>query len=374
MSAFRITGTLPGIAVMSLLLPGVTPGQALDARPPDFQQIIRTMGDRIGSLSSEAEALAFFSSTLAPALDLAPAADKTKQASPGTQSYAQAGGLLSAELAAWQLASELRDAADLEDPGRLTPVQSRVDRQRWLLDERRPALRRAAALLAVLTTPRVGSGDGASDTFESYASYLDRTYPDLAGSEQSWVSVAEAQGHEGITRRLQEPWRDQPVAAGQQAIASRYFDTRLRPILTASLAARAVRAEAEAERQAHHHWIRLRDWVDGHRQRKGLMRLCGTWQWTVHNHQNHQDHKMTISFPSPEVLESGQRDGFRPAQIVVHGDSVYLRWEFQGGVQEDSLLFGKEGQRLEGSFVNSAGAWGSITGKRLAPCEAQANR
>jgi hypothetical protein len=52
----------------------------------------------------------------------------------------------------------------------------------------------------------------------------------------------------------------------------------------------------------------------------------------------------------------------------VLGDVVYLRWEFPGVVQEDSLLFTGEGQRLEGSFVNSSGAWGSITGKRTAPC------
>jgi hypothetical protein len=370
MFLWRISARRLGIAVIALLLPDVTPGQLLDGRPPDFPQVIRTMGDRLGSLSSEAEAQALFSLTLAQALDLAAVAEKTTQASAGSQTLTQSGAQLSAELAAWHLADELRQAADLGEPGRLATLQPRVDRQHWLLDERRPALRRAATLLGVLTAPRVPSGDGSGfDAFAAYASFLDRTYPDLAGTDQSWVRVAEEQGPEGITGRLQEFWRDHPAGAEQQAIASRYFDTRLRPVFTAHLAAHAVRAEAEAERQAHHHWSRLRNWLDSLRQRKGLMRLCGTWQWTVHNHQNHQDHKMTMSFPSPEALESGQRDGVRPAHIVVHGDTVYLRWEFQGGVQEDSLLFGKEGQRLEGSFVNSAGAWGSITGKRTAPCQ-----
>jgi hypothetical protein len=37
-------------------------------------------------------------------------------------------------------------------------------------------------------------------------------------------------------------------------------------------------------------------------------------------------------------------------------------------IQEDSLLFTGEGQRVEGSFVNSSGAWGSIMGKRTAAC------
>ena len=55
-------------------------------------------------------------------------------------------------------------------------------------------------------------------------------------------------------------------------------------------------------------------------------------------------------------------------KIVVLGDVVYLRWERDGKVQEDSLLFSKEGQRLEGTFVNSQGGWGSVSGKRTASC------
>ena len=98
---------------------------------------------------------------------------------------------------------------------------------------------------------------------------------------------------------------------------------------------------------------------------RGLARLCGTWQWTVHNHKNHQDHKMTMIFPPADYVSPSPA---RPAQVTVLGDSVYLRWEFQGGYQEDSLLFTGEGQRLEGNFINSAGAWGSITGKRTGAC------
>jgi hypothetical protein len=120
--------------------------------------------------------------------------------------------------------------------------------------------------------------------------------------------------------------------------------------------------------------MKLHDWAAAVRQRKDLARLCGSWQWTVHNHQNHQDHKMVLSFPPPELLQSGSFSGLRPAKAVVLGDSVYLRWEFQEGIQEDSLLFGGEGQRLEGTFINSAGAWGSITGKRMGPCQAEGRR
>jgi hypothetical protein len=64
----------------------------------------------------------------------------------------------------------------------------------------------------------------------------------------------------------------------------------------------------------------------------------------------------------------------RLSRMVVQGDTIYLRWDFPGGTQEESLLFGGEGQRVEGTFVNSAGAWGSITGKKAGPCKTTADR
>ena len=99
---------------------------------------------------------------------------------------------------------------------------------------------------------------------------------------------------------------------------------------------------------------------------RGQARLCGTWQWIIHNHQqNHQEQKLLLRFPpvgnSPVTLPG-------LVETIVLGDNVYLRWDFDGWVQEDSLQFNKEGQRLEGNFVNSQGGWGSISGKKTADC------
>jgi len=58
----------------------------------------------------------------------------------------------------------------------------------------------------------------------------------------------------------------------------------------------------------------------------------------------------------------------QPVKMVVMGDAVYLRWEYPRGYQEDSLLLAQDDRRLEGTFKNSAGDWGAITGKRIAPC------
>ena len=125
----------------------------------------------------------------------------------------------------------------------------------------------------------------------------------------------------------------------------------------------AAQIEAWAIDTVHREWFRLYNWKDQVRQQRGLTRLCGTWQWSIHNHQNHREEKTAVIFAPPGIASSTS-----PAEIIVLGDSVYLRWETRAGVQEDSLLFSGEGQRLEGTFVNTAGGWGSITGKRTATC------
>lgn len=122
----------------------------------------------------------------------------------------------------------------------------------------------------------------------------------------------------------------------------------------------------EAGRQTMEEWWRLKTWKDRVRGARGQSRLCGSWQWVIHNHQrHHEEQKFSLVFPPPG------RDGtLIPGltETVVLGDVVYLRWERDGKIQEDSLLFSKEGQRLEGTFVNSQGGWGSISGKRTASC------
>jgi hypothetical protein len=138
----------------------------------------------------------------------------------------------------------------------------------------------------------------------------------------------------------------------------------LRPLLRLRLAQQGSQLETWAAQHAYRNWLSIYEWKDSVRLRRGLARLCGSWQWTIHNHQNHGEQKLTVSFPSPSAVP--EQGG--PAEIVVLGDLVYLRWEAGGRVQEDSLLFSKEGQRLEGTFVNNMGGWGSVTGKRTTGC------
>ncbi|MCP9439162.1 MAG: hypothetical protein NHB36_04685 [Nitrospira sp.] len=136
----------------------------------------------------------------------------------------------------------------------------------------------------------------------------------------------------------------------------------------------ALEVAREAQRQALVSWWSLREWKNRVRQARGLSRLCGTWQWTVHNHQNHQEQKLTMVFPPPGRTPV---ENSLPAETIVLGDSIYLRWEDGGFVQEDSLLFITQGHKrdgvtdamkIEGSFLNNRGGWGPISAKRLAAC------
>lgn len=128
----------------------------------------------------------------------------------------------------------------------------------------------------------------------------------------------------------------------------------------------AERTVFEASQLATAAWWDIYGWKERLRQAKGQARLCGTWQWITHNHQIHGEQKATILFPPPGQTSA---HAATPAETIILGDAVYLRWEQNGRIQEDSLLFIKDDAKLEGSFVNNTGGWGPITAKRTAPCQ-----
>jgi len=348
---------------------------------PNLQQ---AEADRLATVHSDEEAKAFFSTHLREAFGLKsivpdmsmrlPNKSKAVQSSSAPLEWTEIGGRLTGELAAKQLASRLIQASNGDDPAPLRALLDHTREQRqWLVaGNARPNLDRAVKLAVVLSDFAETAPEAQGSSLqEQYDQYLDRTYPQFIGADYSWLTMAERGGSVEVRRRLMAFWGEDSAgrsgvsAAEKQALVSHYFSTRLQPVLLAQVMASAMRAEVVADQHARTHWINLKTWSDKIRETKGLARLCGTWQWTIHNHQHHQDQKVAMVFPPPDA---GSFTGPRPAKTVVLGDAIYLRWEFPGGVQEDSLLFTGEGQRLEGSFVNSSGAWGSITGKRMAAC------
>lgn len=170
-------------------------------------------------------------------------------------------------------------------------------------------------------------------------------------------------GKDSVVSSSQLSWLAANGAFPSLDQASRLWESGNR---TAAMGVAAGHLAQEASRRTLEEWWRLKSWKDRVRTSRGQSRLCGTWQWVIHNHQrHHEEQKLSLVFPPP-----GKDGSLLPGltEIVVLGDVVYLRWERDGKVQEDSLLFSKEGQRLEGTFINSHGGWGSVSGKRTASC------
>jgi hypothetical protein len=357
--------------------PAATWGSIADS--PDFEALWHVHGNHLQAITSDRKAKEFVVKQLAPALNLtdllmpnSPAVQGAVSDQPASVEI-EAAVRLTRALSAWRLSSALRSAAQSDDHAALQTILDQAEVQRtWLLGNVAGPLHRAvdlATVLAAFPNQQPVQSDAGS-AFVSYAAFLDNRYPHMTGGD-SWLEVAERQGWSGIRHRLSAYWEDSGLHEGratdeseQAILEAHYFTLRLRPVVTAYVLANAAEAQADAERGTYTEWLSLRRMQEQHQAVQGLVRLCGTWHWIVHNHQNHQDHKMTMVFPPPQTAPTGPH----PTKIVVLGDSVYLRWEFRGGYQEDSLLFAGEGQRLEGTFTNSAGAWGSITGRRAVPC------
>jgi hypothetical protein len=211
--------------------------------------------------------------------------------------------------------------------------------------------------------------------FANYAQYLHQQYSTRTNGNLGWLTIAEKEGTQGITQRLYEFWKIEAEndttnhgisVTDQESYAARYLHQHYLPLHQAFLHTALVKLQIEAERQARAIWSELRQWQKDQAMAQGLFRLCGTWQWLIHNHQNHGDHKTLMIYPPPSQYD---RMDPRPATIQVQGDTVYIRWEFPRGIiQEESLLFSEKDRALSGTFVNNLGPIGNITARLVKQC------
>ena len=304
------------LAFLSICLSG-TPfvlgaEDALPVTMPDFQYVTQVHGARLTEVSSDKEAIDLFVSSIGPTLHLG---DVTKTLSATS---------LSPKLSADLLVPEITQAA-LQLIGDLATWNFAATVQQAVKDNHLPVL---------------------TERFS------------LSSSRHEWLAL---QGRTTWLKPLNELIQTLTVP---EISPSDQGNTAKVKLMT--LSQQAARLQVETLQAAYQDWDRLRGWKDRVRLLRGQARLCGTWQWVIHNHQrHHQEQKLSLLFPPPGA-EHANIPGL--VELIVLGDNVYLRWEIDGRVQEDSLQFAKDGQRLEGTFVNSQGGWGSISGKRTASC------
>lgn len=301
------------LAVMVISLFGAwLPAKADESLPgsiPDFPSIIRAHSNQLGKLESDKGAGTLFVSAIGPALQLGDAA-RTFGTNPLPAKLAN-------ELLVPDLTSAVHRLMSSLAAWRLASIISQAVRDRPL---------------APVTEGLLGSPQA-----------------------RAWL---DQQGN--------APWHDTLSQLSDVLTSPKWAKADQEDPIAITALERAARLEVDAMQASYHEWDRLRSWKNRVREFNGQARLCGTWQWIIHNHQqNHREQKLSLLFPP-----AGQAKPALPGLVdtVVLGENVYLRWEANGQVQEDSLQFSKEGQRLEGSFVNSQGGWGSISGKRTAGC------
>ncbi len=219
------------------------------------------------------------------------------------------------------------------------------------------------------------SPEAEGQAYFQFANYYEQTYSMPPEGLNTWLQAYQDNGMAGIDSRLQEFWQ---TPAGQvhqttlsesqkKRFATHYLSTRLQPTIQNYLVNQKLILQTEAFELLLTQIPVVTQWQHDMRQNSGLARICGTWHWTVHNHMNHQDHKMTVNFlPSGQTAPSKQP---MPTTIAVRGDTVYLEWTFPQGRQEDSLLLSNRDTIMEGTFKNTLGPYGSISGKRLSTCQ-----
>ena len=365
--------------------PGSAEAQREDAPPaigPPFAEVLQSYAGQLEALATDQDALTLFASRLGHALNLSEAAGVLRA---GPRAASSLPGMtisdletravrLTATLAVWRTALTLREADESTDGQGMTALSERVQEQvPWLSSHAGTTM--PPPLISLLEAQQwarsIPGADFEHPSYETYRAALDRAYPESTGTDDAWIPSIEREGASVLRQRLITDLVGAPVPESIRAqMAARYIRQRLAGLMESRIRALSAEMEREAVLSAHRDWFVLHSLREQVRTAAGLARLCGAWQWTVHNHRNHGDHKSAVVFAPPGEAQAGTA---RPTEIVALGDVIYLRWEFPGGVvQEDSLLFTAEGKRLEGSFVNSAGSWGNISGKKLKGCKGAA--
>ncbi|HSL02894.1 MAG TPA: hypothetical protein VK901_05080 [Nitrospiraceae bacterium] len=302
-----------GLFMMAISILGArqnaTADESLPSSTPDFPSLVRAHSDQLAKIESDKEAGNLFVSTIGPALQMREVA-RTLGANP-----------LPATLANELLVPDLKAAVH--------------------------RLMGSLAVLHLASTVRQAIRDRQLSTIPG----------ELIGSPQAraWLDQQD-----------EAPWHDSLSQMSDVLTSPEWAKGDQEGLLEVTTLERAAHLEVDALQSSYQEWDRIRSWKDRVRGLRGQARLCGTWQWIIHNHQqNHREQKLTLLFP-PAGNTQTTLHGL--VETIVLGENVYLRWEVDGRVQEDSLQFSKEGQRLEGTFVNSQGGWGSISGKRAAGC------
>ena len=339
----------------------------------DFADFLQDKDPRV--VASDKAATAFFLKTFGPSLELSGGLLQRRRTPPPLpKELTQHLSPFVTNLATWHLTHDLLTALA---QGKTSVTQSILDERQQQIEWLKQAQPDLPDLLALVKTiaqlqPPAPPTQALSSYDAVFTQFLHEQYPDWTGTPDSWLTLAQTDGAAGVRKRLRNSWERRPARdsrleePGPAPSINLFLRQSFLPIATAHAKADLFHLQARSEQQAWTTWQAIREWSNNRKNEQGLRRLCGTWQWLIHNHQNHSDHKTVMVYPPPSQYH---RMDPQPATIRVQGDTVYIRWEFPRGiVQEESLLLSEKDQLLSGTFVNNLGPNGNITGRRVKPC------
>ena len=374
----------PSVSVMVFCVFALWPPLSISAnhtKSPEFPStILKKHRQKILQLSSDIETLTVhntIASTSQAAQNIAPRRNpsKTSQTIDSiSQEKQREIATFWAALTTIGYTQELRKTALRRDDQNLLETVLSDAQQEWLISK--PALMGLKSLLEfqqkLVASPLKTSEILLSENeYAQFTNFYESSHSTT--TNQSWINIFTDSGFSGIETKLQEYWvretqpASQPISdVHKQAYTHKYIGSKILPLLHTHLLLQAVDVESKAQEVAWSSWYAIQQWEQQDQHNHALIRLCGTWKWIIHNHQNHGDHKSTMEFIPPGQEASPQ---VQPSTILIHGDTVYLKWIFPQGIQEDSLLLSNHDTRLEGTFMNSLGPYGSISGQRISKCK-----
>ena len=338
-----------------------------------FADVLQDKDPRV--VASDTAAAAFFLKTFGPSLELSRGPLQRRRTPPPLpKALRQHLPPFVTNLATWHLTHDLLTALDQGKPALMQTILEQRQRQIEWLKQTQPDLPGLLALVKTIAQlqPPAPSTRPLSPSDAVFTQFLHEQYPDWTGTPDSWLTLAQTEGVTGVQTRLRNSWERRPARDSRHEepdpapSINLFLRQSFLPIATAHVKAGLLQLQVSNEQQAWTTWQAIRQWSDDRKNEHGLRRLCGTWQWLMHNHQDHGDHKTIMVYPPPSQYH---RMDPRPAAVRVQGDTVYIRWEFPRGiVQEESLLLSENDQLLSGTFVNNLGPNGNITGRRVKPC------
>ena len=223
--------------------------ESLPSATPDFPSVIRAHSDQLAKMESDKGASSLFVSAIGPALQMG---DVTK----ALGAKALGANPLPAKLAKELLVPDLT-AAVLRLMGNL-----------------------AAWNLASTVRQAVRDQQFAAVTERIFGSPQARAWLDQQG-KSSW--------HDSLNQLTDVVASPEWAKENQGESAS---------TLLVTVVEGATSLEVDAMQASYQEWDRIRNWKDRVRGLRGQARLCGTWQWIIHNHQqHHQEQKLSLLFP-----------------------------------------------------------------------------